>query len=676
VLFRATVSMGRKGLLLACGMLGLVALVVPARASSKGVPDWVRDAAQQVVPAYNSNTRAVVLLSEITYTVAPNGRASEHVRYVVKILRPQGRRDATPVVWYDKSSKLDGLHVWSIDPAGHEYALKDEEVLDLDAGESFELYSDDRMKVASPPGRDPGGVIAWEYTRNERPYVKETTWDFQNDLPRLKQVFTLALPAGYTYSTTWAHHPLVDGADLENHSYRWEMNNESPIDLEHVPFSPAGSSLSGRMTVHYSAPGDTATDTSSWKGVGLWFDGLAHDRMASNPEMAAKAAALTAGKTDFFDKAEAIGEYVQKNIRYVAIEIGIGGNQPHPAADIFKSGYGDCKDKATLLSAMLSTVGIHSSLVIVDTSRGVIDPDDPSVSGNHAIGAIEIPAGYESPRLHSVVTAKTGKRYLIFDPTWDQTPFGQLEDNLQGGYAMLMEGADSQVIRLPVMAPDLNRVQRTASFVLSADGTLQGSVTEKRFGDVAERRRVLARSDAKMQQENMDRLMALDFSSLALTGLTFEDATSLNRDVVTSFHLQAQNFATATGPLLMLRPRVFGTYGLNVDRKSRKVPIDLHETMQGHDEFDIALPAGYAVDEMPQPVKLDWGFASYESKTEVHGRTLHYSRTFTLRDVTLPAAKYHDLQDLAATIGEDEGGQVVLKRVAEAVKGSGTAVAH
>ena len=90
------------------------------------------------------------------------------------------------------------------------------------------------------------------------------------------------------------------------------------------------------------------------------------------------------------------------------------------------------------------------------------------------MAAIEIPKGYESPKLHSVVTAKTGKRYLIFDPTWDMTPFGQLEDNLQGSYGVLMEGKDSQVIQLPVMDPELNTIRRTGKFELSADGSLKG----------------------------------------------------------------------------------------------------------------------------------------------------------------------------------------------------------
>jgi hypothetical protein len=443
----------------------------------------------------------------------------------------------------------------------------------------------------------------------------------------------------------------------------WEMNNEKAIDLEHVPMSPGEGSLAARLSVHYAGPGLAEPQDGTWQGIGQWYETLSRDRMAATPEITAKAAELTAGKTDFYDKAEAIGDFVQQHIRYFVIEMGVGGYQPHTAGEIFRGRYGDCKDKATLLSAMLSSVGIHSALMMVDSERGVIDPNDPSIYGNHMIGAIEIPTGYESPKLHSVVTAKTGKRYLIFDPTWYLTPFGQLEDNLQGSYGVLLEGGNSQIIQLPLLDPQLNTIRRTASFALSADGTLKGSVTDRRFGDLAEQRReVFSHEDGKKQQEYMDRTIDRDFTSATLTGLKVEDAETLSKDVTTSYDISATHFASVTGPLLMVRPRVIGSYQLDVDHKKRSVAIDLEETMQGHDEYDIALPEGYVVDELPDPVKVDFGFASYESSTELRGRSLHYSRTYTLREVTLPADKYGELQHLAAVIGADEDSRAVLKR--------------
>lgn len=640
-----------------------VALSCGCAWASNSVPDWVKTAAQQQLPHLPESTKAVVLLEDTTYTVDAKGQAVEHVRRVVKILRPQGRESAYPIVRYDKDSKILSMHAWSIDPAGHEYAVKDNEIGDVSLGEGFELYSDDRARVADPPGRDPGGIIAYEYERRERPYLAETDWFFQGPLPVANQSFTLELPTGYTYTTTWAHHPKVDAIDLEHQRYRWEMNNEPAIDLDRVPLSPSEESLAGRMTVHYSGPTLAYTEDGTWRGIGEWWSAISHDRLAASPEIAAKAAELTAGKTDFYDKAQAIGNFVQQQIRYVAIEIGIGGEQPHYATDIFRGKYGDCKDKATLLSAMLSTVGIHSALVMVDSQRGVVDPDAPSTFGNHAIAAIEIPKGYDSPKLHSVITAQTGKRYLIFDPTWDQTPFGQIEDNLQGSYGLLAEGHDSQIFQIPVMSPELDTIHRSATLQLTAEGNLKGNVTVKRFGDLAEGgRQVFGHENTTKQQEYVDRSIAHDLMAASVTGLKVENVAALDKDLTTSFDLSADHFANSVGPLLMVRPRIFGTYAMPIDHKTRKVAIDLGATMQGTDSFDIQLPDGYTVDELPDPVKADVGFASYESSTKLEGHTLHYSRTFTLRQVSLPPDKYGDLQRFVGLIAADEDSRVVLKR--------------
>jgi hypothetical protein len=637
---------------------------MPLWASSNSVPDWVKAAAQQPLPVLPETTKAVVLLDDETYTVDSDGKATLHEREVIKILRPQGRRYGEPAVWYDKNSKILSMHVWSIDPAGHEYALKDNEILDVGAsGEGGELYNDDRARIAYPPGRDPGGIVAFEYEQRERPYLAETEWPFQGEIPVVSQSFTLVLPSSFTYSTTWAHHPKVDAIDLENQRYRWEMNNEPAIDIERVPMSPSAVSLAGRMSIHYAGPTLTFPEDGTWQGIGEWYTALSKDRLAATPDIAAKSAELTAGKTDFYDKAEAIGDFVQQQIRYVAIEIGIGGNQPHPAEDIFRGRYGDCKDKSTLLSAMLSTVGIHSALVMVDTNRGVVDPDAPSIVGNHVIAAIEIPKGYDSSKLHSVVTAKTGKRYLIFDPTWEETPFGQIEDNLQGSYALLVEGPDSQVIQIPLMNPDLNTVQRSANLQLTSDGSLKGTVTEKYFGDLAEDgREVFGHEDATKQQEYIDHSVAHDFMAASLTDLKVQNVSALDKDLTTDFDLQADHFASSVGSLLMVRPRVFGSYTLPIDHKNRKVPIDLAQTMQGTDNFNIQLPEGYVVDELPDPVNVDVGFASYQSSTQLQGRVLHYSRTFTLRKVTLPPGQYPELQRFIGLIAADEDSRVVLKR--------------
>lgn len=639
--------------------------VTPVFASKQdSVPDWVTTAAAQKLPEYPADTNAVVLLDDTTYTVAPNGTAVEHCRHAVKILRPQGRDEGLVSIPFDKDDKILSLHIWSIGPDGHQYALKDNQIGEVGFGGGGEiLFEDVRARTADPPGRDPGGVIAYEYEQRSRPYLTEDTWFFQSNIPALTQSYTLVLPPGYTFGTVWAHHPEGKPIDLENQHWRWEMNNIPAINLDHVLLRPAEGALVGRMTVHYAGPGIGIATDGSWQSIGEWYQSLSKDRLVSTPDIAAKAAELTAGKTDFYDKAEAIANFVQTQIRYVAIELGIGGYQPHFAGDTFRNHYGDCKDKATLLSAMLSSVGIHSALVMVDTSRGIVDPDAPSIVGNHMIAAIEIPKGYTSPKLHSVITAKTGRQYLIFDPTWDKTPFGQLEYNLQGSYGLLVEGADSQIVQFPVLSPELNAIERTGSFKLAADGSLQGTITEKRFGDVSEgRRRLYTMADAKEQSKFLDFVLGQDFGAFAVSGFKVENADALNKDLTTSFAITADRFARPMGTLLVLRPRVLGSDGPEVDHKPRHVPVNLHETMQEKDDFTISLPVGYTVDEMPDPVNVDMGFAAYQSASTVKDNILHYTRTYTVRQVTLSADKYSEVQKLAGIIATDEQARAVLKK--------------
>jgi hypothetical protein len=133
----------------------------------------------------------------------------------------------------------------------------------------------------------------------------------------------------------------------------------------------------------------------------------------------------------------------------------------------------------------------------------------PSALGNHAIGAIEIPKDYESSKLRSTVVAKSGRRYLIVDPTSERTPYGQLESGLQGGFGVLVEGKDSEVIALPVLSPELNTISRSARFKLDSEGSLKRAITERRFGDLSSRRRYLyTAGDAQEQKRAMDRTLS------------------------------------------------------------------------------------------------------------------------------------------------------------------------
>ena len=121
-------------------------------------------------------------------------------------------------------------------------------------------------------------------------------------------------------------------------------------------------------------------------------------------------------------------------------------------------------------------------------------------------------------------------------------------------------------------------------------------------------------------------------------------------------------YAHTAGPLLLVRPRVVGEDSVPFDDHPRTLPISLEATGRWRDSFDITLPAGYTVDEAPDPVNVDVGFASYQSSIATKGNVLHYQREYVVRRVEIPAAKAEDFRKLEGAILLDEKGAVVLKK--------------
>jgi hypothetical protein len=312
---------------------------------------------------------------------------------------------------------------------------------------------------------------------------------------------------------------------------------------------------------------------------------------------------------------------------------------------------------------MLQAAGIHAFYVPVDDHRDVVDPDMPSLLGNHMITAIEIPAEVQDPRLNAIVKANNGKRYLIFDPTNERTPVGNLPNYEQGSYGIFAAGAASQIIALPVLDPSVNGTEQKASFALSPDGTLTGSVDTSHIGpEGGDFRLFLKYSDDKERREAWERYVAETLPGVSLDAFQFIQPTALDKPLEFHYKLSVRQYSHQAGSLLLVRPRVVGSYAMPFDDNPRIYPIDLDATGRWRDSFDIAIPTGYVVDETPDPVDLDLDFASYHSKVSANGNLIHYEREYVVRQVEIPPARASDFRRFESAILSDEKNAAVLKK--------------
>ncbi|HEX6773969.1 MAG TPA: DUF3857 and transglutaminase domain-containing protein [Acidobacteriaceae bacterium] len=649
----------RTGLLAAtlAAFLGL-----PALAGTVRPPDWVLAATHAAAPSCPPSAKAVILDDEETLTVQSDGQATLVERVAIKILRPQGRDYANISIPMDRDSKVRWLHVWTIAADGHPYTLRDNEMAELGNNDYGMLYVDLHRKVAEAPAADPGAIMAYEYEQNMRPYLQEYTWEFQQSIPILRSVFELVLPPDWHYFVAARKDSGVITSQPAPDHYRWQIDNVPGIDTKDIPMVPESASMAGRLVVRYSRE-PAPTGDARWTSVGDWYTTLATPSAQATPAIAAMAKGLVAGQSDFTARIQSIANYMQRNIRYVGIEIGIGGLKPHAADDIFRNRYGDCKDKATLLRAMLESIGIHSTWVLVDHRRGVVDPSVPSIEGDHVIAAIEIPPGYSSPLLESVVTTKSGKRYLLFDPTNEWIPIGQIPPYEQGSYGILADGDQSQLIALPVMPATDDRIEHTVHAQLAADGSLAASVVEQRFGYAAEYSRAIFSEGSQQQQhDSLEKRLRSDLSSVSIEKLAAGHPTDLAHPFELDYTIHVSGYARPAGDLLLVRPRIFGSDAWSLPRETRSWPIDLSAIQTRTDHIDVALPPGYVVDELPDPVSLDTDFASYHSAVTADTTALHYTREYTVKQLQLDASRYDDLRKFSERIAYDEAASAVLKK--------------
>jgi Domain of Unknown Function with PDB structure (DUF3857)/Transglutaminase-like superfamily len=389
-------------------------------------PDWLRAAAHQTLPEYPKDAVAVVLLDEQMTTVKDNGDIETRHRRAYKLLRPEARdRYSYAAVSFDNETKLTFFKAWTITAEGREMELKEKDAVEFSLT-SFEVFTDERAKGIKFSSADPGSIVGYEYVQKHRPFVFEYDWQFQSEIPTRRARFSLQLPAGWEFNEYWANVPRQQPQSSANNFYVWELENVPAVEVE--PDMPPFLSVASRMDIEYfpRVPALRAKTTGTWNDIGAWYANLTSASRVPSPALQQKVAELTAGTSDTLKKMQALAAYVQQQIRYVAIEVGIGGLQPHPAADVFKHQYGDCKDKATLMSAMLKEIGIDSYYVMIDTHRGIVNPDFPSLRGNHMIMAIRLPKDVSFTNLYATVEDPQLGRLLFFDPTDEYLTLGYL----------------------------------------------------------------------------------------------------------------------------------------------------------------------------------------------------------------------------------------------------------
>jgi hypothetical protein len=649
-------------------LIACLAPLFPVNTLAGDAPAWMHAAATATVPPHDEKTDAVMMYSEDITVVLSEGKIKTIERRAYKILRPGGRGYGIVEAEFDANRKITGMKAWCIPAQGKDYEVKQGEAVDasLAGVESSELVTDIKERILRIPAAEPGNVVGYEIETEERPFILQDWWSFQHRIPLKEARYTLQLPSGWEYKAIWINHAEIQPTPAGANQWQWVVTDVAAIREEDD--MPPWEGIAGQMVVSILPPGGSGKKGfESWTDMARWEADLRQGRRDLSPELKQKVAELTASAPTTLAKMQALAAFVQKNIRYVAIELGIGGIQPHPARDIYTNKFGDCKDKATLMSAMLKEIGVDSYYVDINTERGGVRPTTPPLLFwfNHVILGIRLPDDVNDPSLVAIYNHPKLGRILIFDPTWEVIPFGQLRGGLQGDYGLLVTEDGGDLIRLPQLDASSSGQRRMAKLEISSEGTLSGDVTEILRGDSATYQRLELRSATKDADriKHLETLLSRSLGMFQITSARVGNLDVHDQPFEYIYSFQAVNYAKSAGNLLLVRPRVVGNWSSDILEKKepRKYPVEFGGPMKNVDAVEIKLPPGYEVDELPLAADAEYSFGSYHSKCEVKDGALVYTRTLELKELSVPVEKLDQLKKFYRIIASDERSTAVLK---------------
>ena len=389
-----------------------------------------------------------------------------------------------------------------------------------------------------------------------------------------------------------------------------------------------------------TGPDVQLTTFTDWKQVAQWYAKLQGERMTVDDSVRKKAQELTQGADTPTEKARRLYDFVARNVRYVSISLGVGRYQPHSAMDVLQNGYGDCKDKHTLFSALLRAEGIQSYPVMIHSTRK-LDVDVPSPAQfDHVITAARLGTG-------------TGLTWL--DTTPEVTPFGLILYQLRNKQAVVAsEDSDGGLQRTPADSPVKTFMHFTLDGKFSEFGALDASLEVTAQGDRDWPMRASFRRFSHAQWKDFVKVLS---ASWGLPGdvdlVQLDSIEDTSKPFHLKYHLHQERYFTVPSTSVNFRPiPPLGTPAIRASERSRE-PMDIGPAGEMDYRVRLQFPANYTV-HTPTAVKMSRDYGDYSSTYSQNKGVLEGERKLNVKMNELAAARRADYESFRNATQSDQ----------------------
>jgi tetratricopeptide (TPR) repeat protein/transglutaminase-like putative cysteine protease len=605
-----------------------------------------KSATQKTAPADYSQEPFVIEQYHTAARFENDGTSERNLAVRIRVQSDAGVQQLGELIFgYNSANETMDIHFVRVKKKdGSVITASGDAVKDMTASVARDApeYTDYKEKHVTVPSLHAGDTIEYEIsTRTVTPLAPGNFWfdyAFVKDAITLDERLDVNLPAGRVHKFMTA--PNIEqtaefAGDREIH--HWQRANLARPDASEQ--AKKKSQPPAELT-----PGVQFTTFTSWTQVAEWYANLEKGRTDPTPEIRAKTQELIQGRATELDKIAVLYDYVAKNIRYVSLSFGLGRYQPHSAADVFKNQYGDCKDKHTLLAAMLQSANIPSDAVLIPFSRK-IDPDIPSPSQfDHMITAVPI-----------------GDELIWMDSTAEVAPFRLLSPPLRNKSALLVEpdGA-GKIVQTPMDPPFLSTQHVEIEARVNDLGKLTATLRYFLRGDNEYALRVAFHRTPETQWKELGQtIAALDGIKGEITNVKPSDPSDtgkpfeLDLDFAQANYLDWSSKKSKVGvPLLAI--------GLPDANEDSTDPIRLGSPLDVTMDLKMTLPENFSA-RAPVAVSVERDYADFKSSYRFENHILTAQRSLNFKMRELPPARVSDYLAFSRAVESDETQLLVVE---------------
>jgi tetratricopeptide (TPR) repeat protein len=541
-----------------------------------------------------SGQQAVFLVDNTAVKVEPNGLSSRYVQKVIQVVKSAAAQQlqSWPITFDPDQEEVRVLDASILKPDGRRVHA-DTMVTDAVSDPQYRLYYRNRNLVLLFSSLAEGDRIWIEYKvsgvgeQNQYGQYFGDLVPFAGSVPILMKQYTLVLPESFPLhmdSRRLDVEPMVV-TQKGRRIYRWVVRDVDRLAQE--PQMPGFTEVGPYL--HISTFQD-------WDALGKWYARFIADQWELTPDVKAKVAQLTAGLATQEEKARAIHRWVVQQTHYVGLEFGVHGYRPYKARQIFERRFGDCKDKALLMTAMMREAGVEASMVLVRTrDNGEIDPQPASLAiFNHAICYL--------PGLK-----------LFLDGTAEYSGLRELPYQDQGVWVLVVSpDGKTERMKTPEDSPESNRYRASYEIAVppsGGDAAVRASVSVEGQECAWIRRRYQDRDKLK---ETLEKDLAGSYPGTRLEKVDITPLDDLRPVVTLTYEGTLGQMARPDGKDRVSLPIWMGGLSLSnsyASLKDRVYPVEIEYPWTQSNRTVYRLPPGASA-EPPQAVSLETPFGS------------------------------------------------------------------